>query len=82
MAYWKTFAELRNQSTRRHVMFHELVEAARQRGCRWCRARVLKELEHVARPTVKRYGHWHYGKVHMRAVIAAAERETAARAER
>lgn len=79
MTHWKTFAELRNQSNRQHVMFHELVAEASKRRLMWCRNRILREIAHVGRPTVKRYGHWHYGRKHLQAVIDAADREPARR---
>lgn len=81
MTRWRTFAEMRSQGTRQHVMFHELLAAAAERGVSWRRNRLLKEIAHVGRPTVKRYGHLHYGREHLEAVVAAAELAKAGRAK-
>lgn len=76
-----TFADMRGDRTRSHVMLHELVAAAADRGVSWRRNRLLKEIAHVGRPAVKRYGHLHYGREHLQAVIEAAERQAARRAK-
>lgn len=81
MVQWRTFAQMRKQTRRDHVMLHELLAAAAERGVRWNRNQMLRAIAHVGRPAVKRYGHLHYVREHLEAVVEAAEREAAGRAK-
>lgn len=75
-----TFNELRNDAGRKHLRFSDLVDAAVAAGRLMTRHQIMAAIAGVPAPAVKRYGHWHYGKAHLEAVVKAAQSAAPGRA--
>jgi hypothetical protein len=72
-----TWTTMRGDYRRSHVRLSDLVDATMETGRRWTAYEVYQAIAHVPRPTVKRYGHWHYDERHLEAVRAAVREEVA-----
>jgi hypothetical protein len=72
MTCWPTFGQMRKDGPRDWFRMSDLVDAAAAHGVAFTRYQVRGIIAHLPRPTVKRYGHWHYDETHRQAVIEAA----------
>ncbi len=72
MTSWRTFRQMRDDDARDWYRLSDLIEAAATHGAALTEYKVRSAISHLPRPTIKRYGHWHYTEAHRQAVIEAA----------
>lgn len=70
----QTFDQLRGDQARTWCRMSDLLAAAAAAGRAMTRYEVRLAIAHLPRPTVKRYGHWHYTNEHLEAVLEVARR--------
>jgi hypothetical protein len=73
MTIMPTFSRMRGDQQRTWSRMSDLLAAAEAAGRVMNRYEVRRAIAHLPRPTVKRYGHWHYTDEHLEAVIEAAK---------
>lgn len=74
MAQWPTFSRMRGDSTRDWYRLSDLVDASAEAGLRLTISQVRYAIRCLPKPSVKRYGHYHYTAEHREAVQAAVRR--------
>lgn len=72
-----TWSSMRGDARRDWYRMSDLYEATLASGRRWNLYQIRKAIRHVPKPTVKKYGHWHYDQRHMDALVEAVRREVA-----
>ena len=70
-----TWSSMRGDATRDWYRMSDLFDATLASGRRWTLYQIRQAMKHVPKPTVKRYGHWHYTQAHMDAIREAVRRE-------
>lgn len=70
-----TWSSMRGDANRDWYRMSDLFDATLASGRRWTLYEIRKAMAHVPRPTVKKYGHWHYTQAHMDAIREAVRRE-------
>lgn len=74
MAQWPTFVRMRGDAGRDWYRLSDLVDASVEAGRRMTVSQVRYAIRGLPKPTVKRYGHFHYTAEHREAVQEAARR--------
>jgi len=69
-----TWADMRQDRNRTWYRCSDLVAAAAAAGSPMNRYQIHRVLARLPKPTVKKYGHFHYGQEHLDAVVQAARR--------
>jgi len=72
-----TWSSMRGDAKRDWYRMSDLYEATLASGRRWNLYQIRQAIKHVGKPTVKKYGHYHYTQAHMDALLEAVRREVA-----
>jgi hypothetical protein len=72
-----TWSSMRGDAKRDWYRLSDLYQATLASGRRWNLYQIRQAIKHVGKPTVKKYGHYHYTQAHMDALRIAVGLEVA-----